>query len=131
MATSQPCYSGGAFSWRVTTLSVLTGVGVGYLVGLITTKWLLKGQGAGGRRRPVVSGGEQQESPGNAASDLVAALTSLTMELSSLRTALSTLLSQPSRHSRRHHHSGAPSTIESEYVSARMGSSDDEFYDLE
>lgn len=65
-------------SWRYTVFGVLAGVGAGYILGMIGSKWLRKRTD---RPRP---GGSQPPRD----SELVAALAALTSEVASLRQAI-------------------------------------------
>lgn len=67
-----------SLSWRYTVFGVLAGVGAGYILGVISSKWLWKHKD---RPRP---GGSQPPRD----SELVAALAALTSEVASLRQAI-------------------------------------------
>lgn len=68
--------SNSGVSWRYTAVGVLAGVGAGYLLGVISSKWLWRQKP---RQRP-------RNPPGDP--ELVAALTALTSEVGSLRQAI-------------------------------------------
>lgn len=65
-------------SWHYTTFGVLVGVGAGYLIGVLSVRWLWKRPPA---HRPHQQAQSQQ-------TDLVAALVKLTEEVAGLRQAL-------------------------------------------
>ena len=65
-------------SWRYTVFGVLAGFGAGYILGMISSKWLRKRKD---RPRP---GGSQPPRD----SELVAALAALTSEVANLRQAI-------------------------------------------
>lgn len=75
--------SSNGLSWHITGLSVLAGIGTGYLIGLLTVEWLRR------RRSPP---GRDPHPP-----DLVAALSGLSAEVGNLRTTISELLQQLAR----------------------------------
>lgn len=79
-----------SLSWQVTTLSVLAGVGAGYLIGVLTAKWLQKG------RRPTPRG---EPAPSRQSyADLAASLSTLTAEVGNLRATLLELIQHLGRH---------------------------------
>ena len=128
MSTCTQCSSGGVVSWRVTTLSVLAGVGAGYLIGLLTTKWLLRESRGSGGSLAARGRSSGPPPPASATSDLVASLTSLTAELANLQAAIGHILSRSTSTRQRRRYPTREESTASEYVSAPT--SDDEFYDL-
>lgn len=80
----------GGFSWHVTALSVLAGVGAGYFIGLLTVRWMWRD-----RRQPP--------QPPRPRPDLVGTLTDLTAEVGNLRTVISDILIQLDRQGRQPH----------------------------
>lgn len=121
-----------ANTWRVTALSMLAGVGLGCLIGIFTSKWLTRGRG--GRTSPQHRGSRrhsERESQANATSNLVAALANLTAEVAALQASLTHILTAGRHSQRRPRPPTEAGSVTSEFVSARLGSSDDEFYDME
>lgn len=106
--------SSGCSSWHVTTISVLAGLGAGYLIGVLTGKWLLQ------RRRGRAQGRPSRQSYEH----LVAVLSTLTSEVGDLQRAISEI--QNRQELRLSSVRGAESVV-SEFVSAH--GSDDEFFD--
>lgn len=98
-------------SWHVTVVSVLAGLGVGYLVGVLTAKWVWP--------RPP-----RRTRPDQLNAGLAAAIADLASHVNNLGTAIS--LHQLQRVSSGSHRSEA-------FASALgyHGDSDDEFFDIE
>ena len=108
-------------SWPVTSISILVGVGAGYIIGVLTAKWwhwVDRRQDHASQQQQAI----QQQ-------DLITALTSLTSEVGNLHAVVSEVTHRSERRSRL---PGAESIV-SEFVSAQAGGQDseDEFFDME
>ena len=77
-------------SWHYTALTVLAGVGAGYLLGVVSSRWIWRVQRL--RRRHHHSSGPQSQgqSSSSLSSSLVSAIGELTAEMGRLREAVAT-----------------------------------------
>lgn len=107
-------------SWHMTAVSVLAGVGAGYLIGLLTTKWLWQ--------RKVSTSSSSLSLRHECEAELAAAISGLTSEVGLLRAAMAENqqgVGQRSRH--------APTETTADFVSAlgeTPGDVEDEFFDI-
>lgn len=108
-------------SWSVTSISILVGVGAGYIIGVLTAKWWYWVD----RRQSHASIQQQALQQQH----LITALTDLTSEVGSLHAVVSEVTHRSERRSRL---PGAESIV-SEFVSAQANGpdSEDEFFDME
>ena len=72
-------------SWHYTALTVLAGVGAGYLIGIVSGKWIWKGQRS--RRQPPFSSAPRSQGQPST-TYLISAIGELTAELGRLREAV-------------------------------------------
>ena len=110
-------------SWHYTALTVLAGVGAGYLLGVVSGRWIWRAQRLRRRHhRSSTTQSQGQASSSSLSSSLVSAIGELTAEVGRLREAVATAgVSVGRTYSRRSMH-----TVDSaaDFVSAR-GDSDD------
>ncbi len=106
-------------SWHTITVSILAGIGAGYLIGVITTKLLLR------ERTSTSSNGTHLHLPPPQI-DFTSVITNLAEEVGTLRTAVLEVQNRLRRRS----NLGADSM--SDFMSARGDEdSDEEFFDIE
>ena len=119
-------------SWHYTALTVLAGVGAGYLLGVVSTRWIWRAQRLRRRHHHRSPGPQSQGQPSSSSSSLssslVSAIGELTTELGRLREAVAAAGVNVGRsYSRRSMH-----TVDStaDFVSARGDSdSDADFFE--
>ena len=114
-------------SWHYTALTVLAGVGAGYLLGVVSGKWIWKQRSRGAT--PYRSTTPRSQGQSSSMTGLVSAIGELTAEMGRLREVVATAglgVARPS-YSRRSLH-----TVDSsaDFVSARGDSdSENEFFE--
>lgn len=109
-------------SWHYTALTVLAGVGAGYLLGVVSGKWIWKSRVPSRSSTP-----RSQGQPSSLTSSLVSAIGELTAEVGRLREAVASAGLSSGSYSRRSLH-----TVDSsaDFVSARGDSeSDEDFFE--
>ena len=110
----------GSPSWHVTAISVLAGIGAGYLIGLLTIKWLNRGHAVSSSNVLLTSRAQR---------DLMEAITNLTSEMEILRTVISNYAQRTSGYSTFQH--GTESATDFMSAQGDVSESDDDFFDFE
>lgn len=80
--------TGSPSSWHYTAMTVLAGVGAGYIIGVVSSRWIWKVQRSTRLRRSSAPQSQGQASSSSLSSSLVSAIGELTAEIGRLREAV-------------------------------------------